>query len=284
MPGGFDDADVARALLAEGADAADSIAWDDSAADWRAYDRVVVRSVWDYTGRRDEFLAWADSVGEKRLRNPPALLRWNSDKRYLADLAEAGVPVVDTSYVGPGDPEPRLNGEVVVKPTVSGGARDTGRFGPAAHREALALLDRLRRSGRTAMVQPYLSAVDQRGETAVVTFAGAVSHVLRKGAVLAPDEEAPLSDDRLGAALAMYDPHLVGPGQASPGELELTAQVVRFLERRFGAAPLIARVDVLTRDDDTPVLLELEAIEPALYLGHAPGAAGRLARAVLAER
>ena len=283
MPGGVDDADVASALLAQGAAAADSIAWDDAEGDWRAYDRVLVRSVWDYTRRREAFLAWADSVGPGRLRNEPALLRWNSDKRYLADLADAGVPVVETSYVGPGDPDPPLAGEVVVKPTVSAGARDTGRFRPASHREALALVDRLRRSGRTAMVQPYLAAVDERGETAVVTFGGAVSHVLRKRPVLAPDREAPLSDDALGAALAMYEPDLVGPGEASPDELAVTMGVLAELERRFGSAPTVARVDLLAGDDGAPVLLELEAIEPALYLEHAPGAAGRLARAVLGE-
>ena len=283
MRGGFDDADVARALLDGGADAADSVAWDDDGTDWRDYDRVLVRSVWDYTRRREEFLGWADSVGPERLRNPPALLRWNSDKRYLADLAATGMPVVDTSYVGPGDPDPPLSGEVVVKPTVSAGARDTGRFGPRTHAEALALVDRLRRSGRTAMIQPYLGAVDERGETAVVTFGGAVSHVLRKRAVLAPEQEAPVSDDPLGAALAMYEPDLVAPGEASHAELDLVARVLRELERRFGAAPLIARVDVLAGDDGTPVLLELEAIEPALYLAHAPGAVERLARAVLDE-
>ena len=80
--------------------------------------------------------------------------------------------MVDTTLVQPGDPVPELHGEVVVKPTVSAGARDTGRFSPAVHDEARALIERLTGAGRTAMVQPYLAAVEARGETAIVMFAG----------------------------------------------------------------------------------------------------------------
>jgi hypothetical protein len=254
--------------------------WDDPGVRWHDYDRVVVRWPWDYTYKRDAFVEWAETVGD-RLHNRPAVLRWNSEKSYLADLAAAGLPVVDTALVRPGDSAPELSGEVVVKPTVSAGARDTGRFSPAVHHDATALIDRITGAGGTAMIQPYLPAVEARGETAIVVIAGRESHVLRKRAVLAPDEEAPLADHDLRSAAVMFDPELVQPGEAGDGERELAARVIGYMEERFGQAPLYARVDMLTDAAGSPVLLELEAVEPALYLQGAPGAAERLADAIL---
>ena len=208
MPPEFtDDERVADALVDLGAEVA-HLPWDDAGADWPAYDAVVIRSTWDYAFRRDEFVAWAESVGA-RLHNSPAVVRWNSDKRYLAGLAEAGIPVVETAFVGNGDPPSAVAGEVVVKPTVSGGARDTGRFAAGRHPEALALIERIHASGKIAMVQPYVKSVDTVGETAIVCLDGEPSHVLRKRAVLRPDEVAPLRDDALRAAEVMYDPELV---------------------------------------------------------------------------
>jgi hypothetical protein len=133
------------------------------------------------------------------------------------------------------------------------------------------------------MVQPYLPAVEGRGETAIVMFAGRESHVLRKGAVLAPDEEAPLADHELGSAEVMWDPDLVQPGEASDAERALAARVIEYVAERFGETPLYARVDMLTDGSGTPVLLELEAVEPALYLATTPGAAERLADAILSS-
>jgi hypothetical protein len=170
----------------------------------------------------------------------------------------------------------------VVKPAVSAGARDTGRFGPAAHREALALLEEIGRSGRVALVQPYLKAVDELGETALVFVAGELSHVLSKRPVLRPDEVAPMADDELGPALAMYDDGLVGPGEASAAERGLAERLTGWLAERFGGVLLYARVDLVPGPEGEPVLLELEVTEPALYLESAPEAANRLAAAALA--
>ena len=282
VPDDFDDdARLAAALGARGIGA--TLAnWNDPAVDWSAFDRVVVRSTWDYTHQLDEFLAWADAIGPA-LRNPPELIRWNSDKRYVADLAGAGLPVVGTRFVEPGDPAPDLDGEIVVKPTVSAGARDTGRFGPATHHEAQALLARLGAAGRTAMVQRYLPGVETRGETAIVSFGGAPSHVLRKRAVLRPDEEAPRRDDDLGAAEAMYDDDLVTGGDATAAEHELAGRVVAYLRERFGTTPLYVRVDLVPGPGDEPVVLEVEAVEPNFYLHTAPEAADRLAALIAAD-
>ena len=283
LPDGHeDDRLLLEPLRERGADAGFE-AWDDPDVDWAKFDRVVIRSTWDYTGRRDEFLAWTERVGAA-LRNAQDVVRWNSDKAYLAELEQEGIAIVPTAFVPPGGAPPDLEGEVVVKPSVSAGGRDTGRFGPATHAHALGLLERLHAAGRTAMVQPYLTGVDEAGETAIVFVDGSDSHVLRKGAVLRPDEEAPVrEEDGLGAAMVMWEEELVGPGEAEEAERALARLVIDSLERRFGAAPLYARVDMLRGPDGTPCLVELEAVEPSLYVATAPGAAARFAAAILAS-
>ena len=139
------------------------------------------------------------------------------------------------------------------------------------HDEALALVARLRDAGRTAMVQPYLPAVEAHGETAIVFFGGEPSHVLRKGVVLGADEEAPIREEGVGTAEVMWDPELVVAGEAAEDEFALARRVIAHVAERFGAPPLYARVDMLRDPQGEPVLLELEAVEPCLYLPTAPG-------------
>jgi hypothetical protein len=273
LPGGWDD-DREAARLA----GAEFAVWDDPAIDWEAYDRVVVRSVWDYSRRIDEFLAWCAAVGPERLRNRPDLVAFDADKSYLREL---GVSIAPTTFVGPGDPLPQLAGEVVVKPNVSAGARDTGRFSPARHAEALALVERIRASGRVAIVQAYLADVDHSGETALVFIAGELSHVLHKRPVLRGEGEAPLGEDVHGPAAVMLEDDLVRPGDADPDQRRFAEEVLGAVRARFDT-PLYARVDIAADGDGRPVLMELEAIEPCLYLDLVPGAAKRFARAVLA--
>jgi glutathione synthase/RimK-type ligase-like ATP-grasp enzyme len=258
--------------------------WDDPAVDWHRFDRVLIRSTWDYSQRRDEFVAWAAGVGD-RLRNEPVIVEWNSDKRYLAELARAGLPVVPTTYVAPGDPLPRLEGDVVVKPSISAGGRDSGRFARASHSDALRLLAELTGAGRTAMVQPFQESVESAGEAALVYYDGELSHTLRKGAVLPPDQVAPQHEalPGLSAARAMFDPELVRAAPAADDELELGQAAVDFLTSRFGRPPLYARVDAVRDAAGNPVLMELELIEPNFYFELAPGAAERLAGAVVGD-
>ncbi len=256
---------------------AEFVVWDDPRVDWEAYDRVILRSVWDYSSRVEEFLGWCAAVGPERLRNRPDLVAFDADKRYLGEL---GVPIAPTTFVGPGDPLPTLAGEVVVKPNVSAGARSTGRFAPPRHAEATALIERIRASGRTAIVQSYLADVDRNGETALVFIAGELSHVLHKKPVLRGEGEAPLSDGPLGAAAVMLEEDLVVAGDADPAQRAFADQVMAAVTARFDT-PLYARVDLAADADGRPVLMELEAIEPNLYLPTAPGAAERFARAVL---
>jgi len=256
--------------------------WEEPRIDWRAHDAVVIRSTWNYTRRRDDFLAWCDAIGT-RLHNSPALVRWNSDKHYLRDLGAGGVPVVATTYVEPGDPIPALDGEIVVKPAVSAGGRDSGRFGPGTHELARGLAQVIHSDGRTVMLQPFHPTVDTAGETAVLCIDGEPVHALRKGAVLSPDEVAPVRDDAVGAAETMYDPTLVTASDARDDELELARSVIVDVAERFDYLPLYARVDMIRDAAGTPVVLELEAIEPNFYLELVDGTAALAARAISAR-
>lgn len=241
--------------------------WDDPGVDWAAFDLVVVRSTWDYQHDLPGFLAWAARV--PRLVNPASVLAWNTDKHYLAAVAAAGLPVVPTTFLAPGDALPaELPGELVLKPTVSAGSRDTGRFRPQADRAAAAaLLGSIHASGRTAMLQPFLPSVDARGESALFYAGGAFSHAVNKAAILVP-----------GAAAALdtaADPP-IAPLTPTPAERKLADRTVAWLQERLG--PLAyARIDLLAGPDGAPVVLELELTEPCLYLPYAPGAAERFA-------
>lgn len=259
-PGLYDDDRLALGPLAGAGIDASPVVWD-SGADWAAYDLVVVRSTWDYTLRREEFLDWASRV--PRLANPVEVLAWNTDKRYLAGLAAAGVPVVPTSFVAPGEAYEPPSYEHVVKPTVSAGARDTRRFaaGESSQVHAAALLE----AGRTVMVQPYQAAVDEAGETAVLSFLGRHSHAARKAPVLVPSLTDP-------------DEVAISPRVASEAELAVAQAALACVP---SSAPLLyARVDVVPGPDGEPRLMELEVTEPCLFLEHAPGAAERFAAAV----
>ncbi|MEW2477416.1 hypothetical protein AB0875_26860 [Micromonospora gifhornensis] len=257
--------------------AAEPVVWDDPAVDWAGYDLVVLRSPWDYMSRRDDFVAWA--AGVPRLVNPADVVRWNTDKRYLDELRAAGVPTVPTGWVLPGESwqPPADGGEYVIKPSISAGSQDTGRYDMAdpEHRElAVAHVRRLGDAGRIAMIQPYLSAVDTAGETALLYFAGpqglAFSHAIRKGPMLSgPD---------LGTE-GLYKPEEISPRTATADQLAVA-------ERTLAVVPggtdrlLYARVDLIPGPDGTPVLVELELTEPSLFLGYAPGAPDRLAEAI----
>jgi glutathione synthase/RimK-type ligase-like ATP-grasp enzyme len=257
--------------------------WDDPDVDWAGFDLVVVRSTWDYTARRDEFLAWADAVGSvTRLANPAPVLRWNTDKRYLGELAAAGVPVVPTTYLlaeehrGSVDPFDLADhrGDLVVKPTVSAGSQDTARYTPADARAAGAHARALLDAGRDVMVQPYLHRVDEVGETGMVVLSGELSHGFAKAALL-----------RGGAADVdgLFAPEQITPRSPAPDEVELARLVLDAATTILGVGRLLyARVDVLPDDDGGPRLLELELTEPSWFLEQSPGAADRAAACILA--
>jgi hypothetical protein len=252
---------VLEPLRARGIEAEPAV-WDAEAVDWSAYDLTVVRSAWDYAARRDRFLAWAESV--PRLLNGPDVLRWNTDKRYLAELEAAGLPVVPTRFAEPGEEVPAPGGDFVVKPAVSAGARDTRRF--RAGEDPAELVEAIHSSGRTAMVQPYLAEVDEQGETGVVFIGGAFSHAFRKGPLLA---------HRAAPVEGLFAAEHISAREPSPGELELAEAVCDWAQQRFGDL-LYARVDIVPPG----LVLELEVTEPSLFLAQGEGAAERFAAAI----
>src|SRR5947208_2318143 len=176
-----EDLHVIDALRRRGVEAV-HVAWDDPGVDWPSFALVVIRSTWDYPERRAEFLAWAGRL--RRVLNPWPILQWNTDKRYLDDLARAGVPVVPTRFLEPGDAFEVPTSPFVVKPTVSCDARDTARYQPDGGAEAREHVRRLQAGGRTVMVQPYLSEIEAEGEVAIMFIAGAYSHAIRRAALL----------------------------------------------------------------------------------------------------
>ena len=255
----------------------DIIDWDTAAADWKQFDAAVVRSPWDYHRRYDEFLVWLDVVSAAtRLFNDAGIIRWNTDKTYLAELIDAGVPVIPTTYIAgaqalvDASDAGVLSADVVVKPTVSAGSNNTERHRSsqvcaAAH--VASLID----NGMTAMVQPYQAGIDAHGESGLLYFNGSYSHAFRKGAILATGENVK------NGLFAVED---IGERQASPAERALGDRVMSFVTQKFGTAPLYARVDMVPGQDGQPVLMELELAEPSLFLHTSPGAAGRFAEAV----
>ena len=244
--------------------------WDDPAVDWSAPDLVVVRSCWDYTWQHELFMAWADTV--PRLANPASVLAWNSDKRYLAQLADFGVPVVTTVWNPSTIDDLPASPQWVVKPNISAGSRDTARWSTAA--DALAHARELIDAGRHAMVQPYLDGVDTDGETALLFFGGEFSHSARKGPLLRTDEGAVDVESR-------YD---LSARDATPAQHAVAQTVLRAVAELVpgGADLLYARVDLIPDASGEPVLLELEITEPSLFLPHDPGAPDRFATAVAA--
>jgi hypothetical protein len=260
-------------------------AWDDFTVSWARYDAVVLRSPWDYHTRLPEFLRWCERVDRvTRLLNPLPVLRWNTDKHYLADLEAAGIAVVPTHFVEPdAEPLPALQAflaafpqaaECVVKPTVSAGSSDTQRYRREQAFAAANHIGRLLDAGRSAMLQPYLDAVDISGETALLFFDGVFSHAVRKAALLRPNE-APADHTQLANAIAVREPEA--------DELRLAERVLATLRTRNDGLPLYARVDLIRDAEAQPRLLELELTEPSLFFDYVPGTADRFAM-VLARR
>ncbi|MCX4545556.1 hypothetical protein [Streptomyces sp. NBC_01565] len=259
------------ALRGRGVDAT-AADWDDAGHDWAAYDAVVIRSTWEYTERLPEFLAWASRVGAvTALHSPAEVVRWNSDKTYLAELAAGGVATVPTRFIAPGGPVKLTEaGEIVVKPSVSAGARNSARYTPAQRGAAEAHVRMLHGSGATAMVQPYLERIVE-GERALVFLGGKFSHAMRKGPVLTDTGRV----DNARVPHPDLTAHVPGAAELAVATAALTAVAAR------SADPLLyARVDLALDEDGSPVVMELELIEPNLFLTASEGAVDRFAEAV----
>lgn len=275
-----------HALHAAGIDA-EARAWDDPSVSWQRHDLVLLRSTWDYTSRYAEFIGWCERIaGVTRLLNPLEVVRWNTDKRYLAQLEALDIPIVPSDFAMPGDdagtilseflPAHPDAAEIVVKPTIGAGSRDARRHRRDAHAAMRAHVEHLLAAGRSALLQPYLPAVDAAGETALIYFDGQFSHAIRKGPLLLPDADA---------TRALFAAEHIQPRTPGADERALADRVIAALPDMVDATyPLAyARVDLIRADDGTPCVLELELAEPSVFLDHDPAAAERFA-AVLRRR
>ena len=247
------------ALEAEGVDPLPTI-WSDATVDWSAFDAVVIRSTWDYFEREAEFLAWVERAGAQaqRFLNPPHLVRWNAHKSYLRDLAEQGVPVVDTQWLAAGETVTVAHEAGIVKPAVSGAALGLERV--SGGDTITAEVDLL--------IQPFLRSIVDEGELSLFYAGGRFSHMVRKvparGDIRVQPEYG--SDVRLEQPSAQARDAADAVLDAVDGGWELP----------------YARVDLVRAGDGTLRLIELEMIEPQLYLRWAPGAAERFATAIAA--
>jgi hypothetical protein len=266
-----DDRLLLEALRERGADARPAV-WDDPGVDWGGLDGVVIRSCWDYHLRASEFLGWLAGLeaSDVTVWNPPGLVRSNLDKSYLRGFAAAGVPVLPTLWLSRGSRvslAESLAGEAwsaaVVKPAISASAHRTWRATPATAAEQQSDLDALLADG-DVLVQGFAPEIAVPGEWSFVFLAGAFSHAVLK-------RPAP-GDFRVQEEFG-------GRSEAIPPPPRLLEQA-RAIVAGIDGPWLYARVDGFERDG-TFVLMELELIEPVLFLGLSAAAPARLADAIV---
>jgi glutathione synthase/RimK-type ligase-like ATP-grasp enzyme len=268
-----DDQLLIPALAARGVHATAAV-WSDPSVDWTTFDAVVIRSCWDYHLRHDEFLAWVTSLERAgvALWNPPAIIRWNAEKSYLRELGERGVRIVPTRWVERNSVATLHDvlhdaawDAAVVKPAISASAHETWRTSRHAAAADEARFRALVGRGRV-LVQPFMEAVVAAGEWSLVFIGGEFSHAMLKRA-------------RRGDFRVQFE-HGGSAMRGDPG-----GHVVEQARRALHAGAsdsLYARVDGCVVDGEF-VLMELELIEPLLFLAEHPDAPARLA-SVLVER
>ena len=238
--------------------------WTDP-GDLSAFEAVTPLLAWSYHRAPAHWAALLDRLEASgaRVANDVGVLRWNTRKTYLAELEAAGAPVIPTLFVDAVTPaaiaeaHDRFGPEIIVKPQVSGGSYATVRL---SRGQAMV-------GGPTgpAMLQPFMPAITAEGELSLLYFAGVFSHAVGK---VAREGDFRVQSQHGGR----YRP--IEPG---PDALEVAAQVLA-----AAARPLTyARVDLLRGGDGRLLLMELEAIEPDLYLEHAPDGGAAFARAVV---
>jgi glutathione synthase/RimK-type ligase-like ATP-grasp enzyme len=261
------DEDLLLAALADRGVAARMAAWNDPDENWDAPIPTLLRSTWDYIHALPDFEAWiARAAAAAPLWNPPEVLRDNLHKRYLLELAARGVPVVPTELVARGAGgtlAERLAArgwrDVVVKPAVGAGSFETHRLADGASPAGEALLARLTAT-LDVLIQPYQASVEAHGERALVWIAGTFTHAVRKSPRFADGVE------QVSAALPL------SAAERAVGEAALAPLADQLL---------YARVDVAPDAAGQPQVMELELVEPSLFLLQSPSALARLADAVL---
>jgi len=247
--------------------------WDDQSIDWSRFDVAIMRSAWDYHLKKDKFYSWMDGVSKQtKLLNPPEVMKWSSHKSYLKQLSDDGLPVVETIWIKKGDTADGvfdgLNWrKAIVKPAVGLATFGVKRIpldesGEGKRANIKQAEDHANALSKTedVMIQPYLSSVEEYGERALIFLNGKYSHTIRKSSFqhLAPGGKA-------GETSVTSDSQEVAAAQ----------RVIDYLARK----PLYARVDLVRDFENNPLVLELELVEPSLFLSFHPPAAVAFAEA-----
>jgi len=269
---------------------AEPVVWNNKSVNWADYDLSVVRSTWDYPRHRDEFVKWAKSV--PHLANNSKVIEWNTDRRYLRQLAALGVPVIDTIWL---DPALHLSkraihsrmpafGDFVVKPVVGANADDVARYQPisaTSRAAAIAHVQRLLDSGRWVMIQPYITSIDTQGETCLTFINDEFQHAVKRKALLSGGQ-------RKTVGLSLYAEEGMTSIEITDEQLAVAKQAIAAAHEASGSPEpfLYARVDLVSsegmstsqsapitdptqrRDKHGPLLVEIELTDPALWLFH----------------
>ncbi len=247
--------------------------WADPGVDWSAFRIAVFRTTWDYYERFAEFHRWLDRTADlTRFCNPLATVRWNADKHYLAEVERQGIPIVPSAFIERGG-DIRLAemlverdwSEAVIKPCVSGGARHTYRFA----RETAAAIEPVVRgllADESFLLQPFEPHVLASGEDSLMVFDGVYSHAVRK---LPKPGDFRVQDDHGGT---------VHPRQPDDEQVELAVRAAA-----VAGNPAYARVDMVQDRSGRWVVMELELIEPELWLRCHPPSADLFAAAIVRE-
>jgi hypothetical protein len=261
-----DEAPLLAALRARGHNA-HTIHWDNPAHDPAAYDACVLRATWNYHWRLPAFKAWLESTAARtRLLNPLPTVHWNLHKKYLCELESRRISIVPTAWADHGSAtdlahlcEKKRWTKIVIKPSVSGGSRETRVFElPAQAAEAQAFLD-ASAAREDTMIQRYMPSVERGGEVSIICMAGQISHAIEKR------------------------PRFAGQDESIQPHPEITEAERRFAMAVLDACPVpmtYARVDLIKGDHGEILLSELELIEPSLFFNFGPGSADRFAQVI----
>lgn len=250
--------------------AAEFVSWQRSAVHWHEYLAVIIRTTWDYQNHLAEFLSVLQQIeSQTRLANPLEVVRWNADKVYLRELAGRGTKIVPTLW-SKGCIESRRieewfrqlqSDEIVVKPTVSANAQDTLRLRRGA--VDVAALSRLF-DNRSCMIQPFMRGIEEEGEFSLFYFNGDYSHAILK----TPKQADFRVQEEHGGIIRSIKP-----------TASLLAAGKRILQR-VSSRLLYARLDFVRDEREEFALMELELIEPSMYLRQAEHAPRRFAQAI----
>lgn len=267
------DDERAVAPLAERGIAVETIPWNQPGVDWKRYELVVIRSTWDYQHHGRAFLETLDAIeAVTRLYNSAAITRWNMAKTYLKDLSASGVPTVPTIWRDGGLARGGLltlfdelgSDEAVIKPVMSGNAEGAWRL-DREHAHDLAGVIEAYFHKRPLMMQAFERAIVDEGEFSLMYFDGEFSHAIRK----VPKAGDFRVQEEHGADIIAVTPE---PALRATADAAMAAVGERLL---YGRADLV-------RHGDGFRVMELELVEPALYLRMDPGAPARFADAVAA--